>query len=763
MPSATSKLDILITAKDNASGAIGNVENSLKGLDKSAGTLADGLGGLLAGAGIAGIGALVAGIGGAAVDMAKTAAETERLGTAFDQLAGKAGQSGDAILAAMQQAARGTVSNADLMASANRAMLLGVADSAGEMAQLMDVASARGKAMGESTSQAFSDLVTGIGRMSPMILDNLGITIDAQKAYDDYARQLGVTSQSLDDAGKKQAILNAVIQSSTDLVKDNKDAGDDAASNYERMDAALTNAKDSLGSLFGPAVAVVAQKIADAATSAAQALEQVGQKSNLGQITQEALAAQASLGGLEDTLRTQTALLADMKANGEEGTLAYQNLAQAGADTQKQLNAANATLNASGVAAKNAATSSYDLWIAEQNANVATQEAAIASRAAASARGDEAVRTGMLTDKIHELQAASLAARSALAGIESSAVGALQSAAQRAVPVLGADTVSKMYTERATKLKEQIDLLTKYGYTTDQATFKATEMAAAAAKPFNDAVDAEKDAEKASKAYGKSMKDAASEAQQAFDSLQGKVAGVLSQALNTGTGVDPQKALEKMGFPREDAINENARRLADIAANGLKNQDWLGAFQSEVPDIWKMIRLAQNPQEEAARLLQDFQDGLLTSPIDKDKAKEIVKRQIMGEQNMADLAKEIATELSQEMGVPLQQAMSAASGALGVGGGGTGAGQTFADGFQQQTQDSDVGGSVVSTVDTQLRAKYPLLVAAGKEAAKQWGDAFIAVVGDKVPSALIDILTTLITPQVIARFSQQQTQTGATP
>ena len=73
-----------------------------------------------------------------------------------------------------------------------------------------------------------------------------------------------------------------------------------------------------------------------------------------------------------------------------------------------------------------------------------------------------------------------------------------------------------------------------------------------------------------------------------------------------------------MGFPREDEINENARRLADIAKNGLKGQEWLDEFQSEVPDIWKMIRLAQNPQEEAARLLADFQDGLLTSPIDKE-------------------------------------------------------------------------------------------------------------------------------------------------
>src|SRR4030095_2169560 len=172
MPSASSKLDILITAKDNASGPIKQIEGSLKGLDQSASTLAKGLTGVLAGAGIAGICALVTDLGSAAVEMAKTAAETERLGAAFDQMATAAGSSGEAMLSAMQQASRGTISNAELMASANRAMLLGVADSSEKMGQLLEVASARGKAMGETTAQAFSDLVTGIGRMSPMILDN---------------------------------------------------------------------------------------------------------------------------------------------------------------------------------------------------------------------------------------------------------------------------------------------------------------------------------------------------------------------------------------------------------------------------------------------------------------------------------------------------------------------------------------------------------------------------------------------------------------
>src|SRR5215471_19190998 len=100
MPSATSKLDILVTAKDNASTGIQSVENSLKGLNESAGRLASGLDGVLGAAGVAGIGALVSQLSDAAVEVTHMAAESDRLGVAFNNLAAQAGQSGDAILQA---------------------------------------------------------------------------------------------------------------------------------------------------------------------------------------------------------------------------------------------------------------------------------------------------------------------------------------------------------------------------------------------------------------------------------------------------------------------------------------------------------------------------------------------------------------------------------------------------------------------------------------------------------------------------------------
>jgi hypothetical protein len=98
------------------------------------------------------------------------------------------------------------------MLAANRAMVLGVADNTEEFTELMEIARDRARAMGLTIEQAFNDIVTGIGRGSPLILDNLGLVIDQVAANEDYASSLGKTADALTEEEKKQALLNAVLE-----------------------------------------------------------------------------------------------------------------------------------------------------------------------------------------------------------------------------------------------------------------------------------------------------------------------------------------------------------------------------------------------------------------------------------------------------------------------------------------------------------------------------------------------------------------------
>ena len=129
-----SNVDIAIRAKNEASGAIKQVSADLGQLDDVAGSVGGGLGnlgGMLAGGLIAGGLTVMAdkaiAAAGAVYDLAKSAQSFDTLRASFDDLASTAGESGDAMLGALRNASQGMIADQDLILSANRAMMLGVA------------------------------------------------------------------------------------------------------------------------------------------------------------------------------------------------------------------------------------------------------------------------------------------------------------------------------------------------------------------------------------------------------------------------------------------------------------------------------------------------------------------------------------------------------------------------------------------------------------------------------------------------------------
>jgi hypothetical protein len=196
---------IRLSATDDASAKISQVKKNLAGLLSSQGMAGNILGGAVAG-GVMGLTAglmdAIPAMGQAAWDMGVMAAQAERTEASFASLADRAGISGQAMLQAMRSASQGTVADVDLMAAANRGLVLGVADSAAEMADLVEAAIIRGRDVGVGATQAVNDLVTGIGRMSPEILDNLGIA-NASGAFKEYAAQLGHDGGQVDGGAEE--------------------------------------------------------------------------------------------------------------------------------------------------------------------------------------------------------------------------------------------------------------------------------------------------------------------------------------------------------------------------------------------------------------------------------------------------------------------------------------------------------------------------------------------------------------------------------
>lgn len=243
---ASETLDIIIKARNDAAKALDSTYGALDDLREVAADVATGLGIALGARGVWQLGHIDA--------------AARRLETSFRNLAGSGA---DKMLERLRAASRGTISDTELILSANRAMMLGVTNNAEEMARLLEVAAIRGQAMGLSTQQAFSDLMTGIGRASPLILDNLGIVTGGQAVYDNYARSIGKATSALTDYDKKRALVEMVLEQS----KGKQFVPDDAAS-WERMNVALENLRPVLGALVNETL-----RLPDAINGLAQAVD----------------------------------------------------------------------------------------------------------------------------------------------------------------------------------------------------------------------------------------------------------------------------------------------------------------------------------------------------------------------------------------------------------------------------------------------------------------------------------------------------------
>ncbi|NLF00970.1 MAG: hypothetical protein GX601_08330, partial [Anaerolineales bacterium] len=248
MADATHRLALILEAKNQASkelqnvrGEVSSLGGGLKQLYSVAGQVMPGLNMLLTG-GLIG-GGVMAGrwLWNTTMELAEMGAQADRTATAFER---RLGGDASAALDKLRTASQGTISDMDLMQAATRAQMLGVADDAETLAGLLEVAAKRGRDLGMSTADAFSDLVTGIGRMSPMILDNLGIVMDAKTTYDAYASSLGKTADALSDAEKRQALVNRVLQEATGQMGEL-----DMAGKMEAQAAATANFRSELGLL----------------------------------------------------------------------------------------------------------------------------------------------------------------------------------------------------------------------------------------------------------------------------------------------------------------------------------------------------------------------------------------------------------------------------------------------------------------------------------------------------------------------------------
>lgn len=174
-------------------------------------------------------------------DIAFQGAKLQEAKASFDDYARSIGRNSEDILNKLRKASGGTISDMGLITTASKAMSLGVTTDSGKMANLLEIARNKARLFGIDTSQAFEDIVTGLGRNSPLILDNLGIKIPA--GFDKM-------TEGMSDADKTAKLLELTLIEGNKQLKEMGGLSNNSADEMRAFEAEVTNLKNDLGALL---------------------------------------------------------------------------------------------------------------------------------------------------------------------------------------------------------------------------------------------------------------------------------------------------------------------------------------------------------------------------------------------------------------------------------------------------------------------------------------------------------------------------------
>ena len=157
----------------------------------------------------------------------------------------------------LRKATRGLVSDLDLMKVTVQAGNFGIPIE--QMGKLLEFASRRAAETGQSVDYLVESIVTGIGRKSPLILDNLGISTTRLKEKFGGA---ALEAQNIADVAK------AVGDIASEELGKMGEATDTAADKIKRLSTSWQNFKTSVGEVIAPAVGGVLDFFTDAMNQA---------------------------------------------------------------------------------------------------------------------------------------------------------------------------------------------------------------------------------------------------------------------------------------------------------------------------------------------------------------------------------------------------------------------------------------------------------------------------------------------------------------
>lgn len=215
-------------------------------------------------------------IGSAIIDLGSTGATYEGLARGFDGFANSMEGGSRRMLASMQEATAGTVKNSALMQQFNTAASLVSRDFATTLPDAMKHFGKIAASTGADIDYLMDSYVRGVGRLSPMILDNLQVSITQAQITAKAAEMFDVAAKSTTKYQQQMAAATLVTEQMSKNTAGMADVSESASAGIARIGAQMSNIKETLSQAVLPAFASVTNAVGGLVSEFSAAISEGG-------------------------------------------------------------------------------------------------------------------------------------------------------------------------------------------------------------------------------------------------------------------------------------------------------------------------------------------------------------------------------------------------------------------------------------------------------------------------------------------------------
>ena len=239
-------------------------EKGLAGATTSANNFGSKIGKIIGGIAIgATVIAGVHAITNAITDCVTAAIPLEGIQKSFDGLTASFEGGSKKMLQSMKDSTYGMVKQSDLMKSFNTAAQLVSVDFAQQLPDAMKYLSKVSASTGQDMGFMVDSLVKGVGRMSPMILDNLGIQVDLASATQRAAEMYGVEAAALTKTQQQAGMMSVVLEKLETNTAAMPEVAGTAAQSFAALKTNISNLKEEIGMKLLPVFTAVTTGLTD--------------------------------------------------------------------------------------------------------------------------------------------------------------------------------------------------------------------------------------------------------------------------------------------------------------------------------------------------------------------------------------------------------------------------------------------------------------------------------------------------------------------